>query len=72
MNQQQKRKEVKMTKRTHTSYTPMAEAVGEAMERSQPFTWLKNRNVQVGVYLWYSQEHFNKYELPKRLAKVAA
>jgi hypothetical protein len=64
VNQQQNRKD--------TTMTEMQNALGDAMECSRPFSRLMNRKVQAGVFLWYSQEHFNKYELPKRLARVAA
>lgn len=48
--------------------TEMQNAVGDAMETSRPFSWLKDRKVQAGVYLWFTQAHFALYELPRRVA----
>ncbi|MCW2764022.1 MAG: hypothetical protein JWR85_4223 [Marmoricola sp.] len=39
-------------------------ATVRAMESQIPFSWLRNRKVQAGVYLDYSQEFFHQYKLP--------
>lgn len=39
----------------------MKRAIGEAMERQVAFSWKKDKVVQKGVYLKYSQDHYCQY-----------
>lgn len=41
----------------------MMNALGNAMDKQIPFSWIKNHKVQAGVYLVWSQEFFADYEM---------
>lgn len=36
-----------------------------AMDSGRAFSWLKSRDVQTGVYLKYTQQHFQTYMLKR-------
>ena len=43
----------------------MRDSLTTAMDKQIPFSWVKNRKVQAGVYLVWSQEFFATYEIKK-------
>lgn len=55
----------------------MSAALGTALDRGNPFSWIKDEpfcgnrrtDVQVGVYIRHNQGSFQRYEMPRILAK---
>ena len=48
---------------TLTIKQQVSNAIGNAMDCGKAFSWIKNREVQKGVYLHYSQVYFQNYEM---------
>lgn len=50
----------------------IGQAIGEALDRGRAFSWTRNEpsvghrrtDVQCGVYIHHSQEHFQQYQMP--------